>query len=185
MKNCVIPELHVLQGFVNHFFWKELVPFVGQDKALLWPQKLKLFAKNYHGDSFEGNACRKLITCADNLNNAEIYEKFGYLGIHPYIVAFKTMNKIVECSFTFGKVGENLQQFLHELKGALQRIENVSTTLKIHVLLNHVTDCLKFIDHNNGLGFWSEQSGESVHREFLKIWDKYKINVIQDESFAE
>lgn len=60
IEKCVIPDLHILMGFVNHVFWKGLVPLLGKDKALLWPTKLKLISKNYHGDAFEGNACRKL-----------------------------------------------------------------------------------------------------------------------------
>ena len=60
-EKCVPPELHLLQGFVNHLFWDGLVPLLGRENALLWPKKLKLIAKNYQGDVFEGNACRKLI----------------------------------------------------------------------------------------------------------------------------
>ncbi|CAB0040670.1 unnamed protein product, partial [Trichogramma brassicae] len=73
LEKCVIPELHILQGFVNHLFWDGLVPLVGIDKALLWPKKLKLIAKNYHGRIFEGNACRKLLEKADDLLDIEIY----------------------------------------------------------------------------------------------------------------
>lgn len=45
LQKCIIPELHLLQGFVNHLFWRGLVPLLGREKALLWPQKLKLVAK--------------------------------------------------------------------------------------------------------------------------------------------
>ncbi|CAB0039995.1 unnamed protein product [Trichogramma brassicae] len=49
IEKCVLPELHLLQGFVNHLFWKGLVPEVGREKALLWPKKLSLVPKNYQG----------------------------------------------------------------------------------------------------------------------------------------
>lgn len=104
LQKCIIPELHVLQGFVNHLFWRGLVPLLGREKAILWPTKLNLIPKNYHGEAFEGNACRNLLKSADNLNNPEIYSHVGYLKIAPYIAAFKAMNKIVVYCFTSRKV---------------------------------------------------------------------------------
>ena len=74
LQKCVIPELHGLQGFVNHLFWKGLVPLLGKEKALMWPKKLNLFSKNYHGDAFERNACRKLLKNADMLEDRDIYK---------------------------------------------------------------------------------------------------------------
>ena len=46
---CVIPELHVLQGFVNHLFWTGIVSILGREQALKWPAKLNLISKGYHG----------------------------------------------------------------------------------------------------------------------------------------
>lgn len=43
---------------------------------------------------------------------------------------------------------------------------------------------LQFLGGNNGLGLWSEQAGESIHREFLKFWEQYKINVLEDFTYA-
>ena len=40
LEKCIIPELHILQGFVNHIFWKGLVPIVGKERDLIWPKKL-------------------------------------------------------------------------------------------------------------------------------------------------
>ena len=55
----------------------------------------------------------------------------------------------------------------------------------MHVVLNHIEQCLHFIEENNGLGLWSKQAGESIHREFKKCWKKYKINIIEDVSYPE
>lgn len=184
LEKCIIPELHILQGFVNHLFWKGLVSLVGKEKALLWPQKLNLVSKNYHGDAFEGNACRKLLKEADALEDPQIYEKVGIFKIKPYVGAFKAMNKIVICSFTAGKVGPSLDAHIAELYKALKSIDDLSVTLKIHVILEHVDQSFSFIQDNNALGFWSEQSGESVHRDFLKIWELFKVSSIAHESYA-
>lgn len=183
LEKCVIPELHVLQGFVNHLFWKGLVPLLGREKALLWPQKLNLVATHYHGDSFEGNACRQLLKQADELQNPEIYNDVGVFKIIPYIAAFKAMNKVVNCCFISGKVGPSLDEYINELDIALKSIDNVSRTLKLHVILAHVKEGLKYIVNNNGYGFMSEQSGETVHHEFLKTWKRFKVHNIHDESY--
>lgn len=58
LEKCILLELHILQGFVNHLFWDGLVPLLGRDKHLVWPKNLKFLPKNYHGEIFEGNACR-------------------------------------------------------------------------------------------------------------------------------
>lgn len=100
LEKCVIPELHVMQGFVNHLFWDGLVPLVGREKALLWPKKLKIISKNYHGEIFEGNACRKLLKEADKIIDKEIHAGISPLLLVPYVSAFKTMDKIVNFCFS-------------------------------------------------------------------------------------
>ncbi|CAH0559569.1 unnamed protein product [Brassicogethes aeneus] len=73
IEKCIVPELHILQGYVNHIFWNSIVKVVGRDKALLWPQKLCLVSKNYHAEVFEGNACRKLLREHEKLQDKDIY----------------------------------------------------------------------------------------------------------------
>lgn len=184
LKKCIIPELHILQGFVNHLFWQGLVKLVGEEKALLWPKKLNLISKNYHGNGFEGNACRKLLIEADKLNDPQIYKDVGIFKIIPYIAAFKAMNKVVTCSFTSGEVDPLVGDRLKELRGCLDSIENLSRTLKIHVLLDHLEECLSYIDNNMGLGFWSEQSGEAIHHNFQKFWSRYKVTDIHHPTYS-
>lgn len=183
LEKCPVPELHVMQGFVNHHFWRGLVPLLGRDKALLWPQSLGLISKSYHGETFEGNACRALLKNADRLDSQTIWGDVGYFAVVPYINAFNNMNKVVHCAFTSKQVGEGLRSYLDELEKSLVAVEEVSETLKIHVLRCHVMDCLEFLGHNFGLGYWSEQSVESIHREFLLTWKNYQVNDIDSESY--
>lgn len=186
LEKCIIPELHILQGFVNHLFFRGLVPLVGQEKALLWPKKLSVISKGYHGGCFEGNACRKLLKEADKLNDPEIYEAVGFFKMLPFIAAFKAMNKVVDCCFIAGKVGDLLDKYMYELRKALDAvkyIDDVSESLKLHVWREHIEKGLTFIENNEGYGKWSDQGGESIHREFLVIWNRYKINDIDSESY--
>lgn len=184
LQKCIIPELHILQGFANHLFWNGLVGLVGKEKALLWPKKLNLISKNYHGDAFEGNACRTLLKEADKLLDPEIYEKVGIYKLIPYVNAFKEMNKIVDCCFTSGKIGSLLDTHIKNLHYALKSIDKLTETLKIHIILSHIKESLLFIDNNNGLGYWSEQSGESIHRDFMKFWKRYSVTSIQHKSYS-
>ncbi|CAH1107748.1 unnamed protein product [Psylliodes chrysocephalus] len=167
IEKCVIPELHILQGFTNHLFWKGLVPLLGREKALVWALKVQVISKNYHGEVFEGNACRKLLKNADKLNDQDIYGHVGYFKILPFIQAFKEMNKLVDCCFSTGPVYSDIEPRVNELRRAFLAT-GISETLKIHVLTRHLTDCLEFLS-GFGLGDWSEQAGESVHHEFLKF----------------
>lgn len=184
LEKCIIPELHILLGFVNHLFWDGLIPLLEEEEALMWPKSLGLIPKNYHGKCFEGGACRKLLKEADKLNNPRIYKNGGCFAIVPYINAFKAMNKVVNCCFKSDKVGEGLNEHLKELRRALDAIENLSETVKIHVLKEHIEKCLEFIENDYGLGLWSEQCGESIHREFLEIRSRYFVNDIDNELYS-
>lgn len=186
LEKCIIPELHVMQGFVNHLFWDGLVPLIGREKALLWPEKLKLISKNYHGEIFEGNACRQLLKEADKLNDKTIYKEVGVFALIPYITAFKIVDKIVNSCFSLKRLEpiENIRNLIAELHKVLLATA-VSETLKIHVLLEHLNQCLEQIDSKQGLGLWSEQANESAHREFLKFWERRKVNSISHVSYPQ
>lgn len=176
LEKCIIPELHILQGFVNHVFWDGLVPLLGRNTALLWPEKLNLVQKGYHGEVFEGNACRKLLKEADKLKDPEILINVNELQVLPFIRALQIMNRIVDSCFSTKAVDAHLERHIRELESVF-KATGLTETLKIHVLVAHISECVQFLE-GEGLGTWSEQAGESIHREFLKFWEKYKINAI-------
>ena len=181
-QKCILPELHLLQGFVNHVFWNGLVPLLGRENALKWPKKLNVIAKNYHGEIFEGNACRKLLKNTNHLASREVLGETDYIYVMPFVSAFNTMNRIVEYCFGSVQTYVGLEADLKHLEAVLKDT-GVTQTLKIHCILQHLTETIRYL--NTGLGIWSEQAGESIHREFLTIWNKYKINTIDDERYAE
>ncbi|CAH1115806.1 unnamed protein product [Psylliodes chrysocephalus] len=183
LQKCVLPELHLLQGFTNHLFWNGIVPAVGREKALLWPSKLKLVAKNYQGEIFEGNACRKLLQESDKLLDPEIYEQVGPFKLQPYVAAFKTMNKFEHDCFSTQRADmTDLYENLEKLRKNLEST-GTSQTLKMHNILDQFKDGIS-LSNNDGLGLWSEQAGESVNREFLKFWVRFNINFIHDSSYS-
>lgn len=186
IEKCIIPELHIVQGFVNHIFWDILIPLLGRENALKWPQKIKVIHKNYHGEIFEGNACRKLLKCADELNDPEIYKNLGSSGnlkILPYINALKAMDKVVNSSFAARRVSPHLDKHIAELEKTYAALE-INETLKVHVTIKHLKQSLSFLG-NYGLGIWSEQAGESIHRCFLQFWKNYKTNIHDYSDISE
>jgi hypothetical protein len=36
-EKVIIPELHIIQGFVNHLFWDGIVPLLGRENSMKWP----------------------------------------------------------------------------------------------------------------------------------------------------
>lgn len=184
LEKCILPELHLMQGFVNHIYWTGIVPLVGEERASLWPKKLHLVSKDYHGRIFEGNACRKMLKHADQLLDPEIYQDVGVLSLIRFVSALKSMNKLVDSCFSTRIVNHDFKKHLNELAKTFQGTE-LSETLKIHILLDHTEQSLHFLRYECGLGLYSEQAGESIHREFLLYWKKRQINSMKNPLYGK
>lgn len=181
IEKAVIPELHQIQGIVNHIFFDGLVPLLGRENALMWPKKLNLISKDYHGEIFEGNACRRMLKESDQLNDKDILKDVPIWKVIPFIQTLKGFNKIVDATFKSGQLDEKWRDYLNEFK-RIYPSTGLSITLKVHVLLEHLGHGLHFLN-GQSLGLWSEQAGESVHREFLKYWEKYQVNNIASPNY--
>ena len=60
---------------------------------------------------------------------------------------------------------------------------SINVTPKVHSLLYHVPD---FCDEtSSGLGVYSEQASESVHRDFNLIWTDFKIRSLDNPNYDE
>lgn len=94
------------------------------------------------------------------------------------------MNEVVHsCFSTTRKNNVDLAKNIEDLKKFFDATD-VSESLKIHIILNHILQCLSFLDDNDGFGLWSEQVGESIHKEFLVYWNRYKLNSIDDPFYV-
>lgn len=181
IEKVVIP-LHEIQRIVNHIFYNGLVPLLGRENAFKWHQKLHLVSKQYQGKKFEGNACRRLFKEADKLNDKEILQGISIFRILPIIETLKTLDKLVDASFKSVRLDDTWKSHLTMLK-LIYPATGLSNTLKVHVLFEHLGHGLHFLN-GDSLGMWSEQAGESVHREFLKYWSKYQINDLNAEFYC-
>ena len=143
---------------------------IGRENALKWPLSLNIVSVSYHGEIFEGNACRKLLKSSDTLLNQDIMGmNFEPLRAIKYVSAFKAMNRIVEACFGTSIVVDDIQPLVTDLIKKYLAIEHLSITLKMHIIFEHLVSCLQNLN-NRGLGLFSEQAGESIHKEFLKTF---------------
>lgn len=181
IEKLIIPELHEVQGIVNYMFWSGLVPLLGKENALKFPQKLNLISKHYHGNTFEGNHCRMMIKHAEKLRDKKILGTCPIFHVIPYIETFKSLDKLVSKCFTTKKIDSSYETDLSQLKQNYLAT-NLPIILKVHVLFEHLQQGLFFLN-GSGLGLYSEQAGESIHHEFLLSWNRYKINNINSEKY--
>ncbi|KAJ6646342.1 hypothetical protein Bhyg_01553, partial [Pseudolycoriella hygida] len=147
------------------------------EKAVI-PELHEIQGINYHGEKFESNACRRLLKESDKLNDKDVLQETPIWEIVPFIELLKALDKLVNASFKSERLNEEWHRHLTTVKRIFPAT-NLSFTLKIHVLWEHLEHGIHYLN-GNSLGMWSEQAGESVHREFLKYWSKYQkiLNVL-------
>ena len=175
------PVLHILLGIFNHI-WKNIESISSIHKKALQDFAISnnCMKESYWGKTFEGNECSKLMnkisTSATPLSNLP--------GVENHISAIKAFNDVRNDIFgTELKSGwkDSLENFCKSYK----RIINISKPLKIHILSSHVEDFINKYSNGKGLGFYSEQTGESIHAKFEPCFNKYKIKNKDSPQYGE
>ena len=184
LDKCPPDELHLLEGFVNHSFFKGIVPILGYNPATKWPTNLGIVSKDYHGEVFEGNACRKLLKTPEHLRDTEVLVEVDKGFVEPFISLFQTMDKLVTSCFHAGKIKNDVN--IPELIQSLitdYKMTVLIVTLKVHIIFHHLVPCLLNLG-GRGLGLYSCQSMEGNHREFYQYyWQKYQVNSLENENY--
>ncbi len=141
---CPPPPLHLKLGIVNplmhHLF--SLHPHLEKEVA----KTLRMAQKDYHGKSFEGRQCSKLISKCDTL------------AAHIPVESLS----IVNCLRLFEKVVE--ATFGHVLS---PNYEEVISQLGVHIALHHIPQFIRMTQMP--LGLFSEEVVEEQHKRFLKF----------------
>nr|XP_047125270.1 uncharacterized protein LOC124807436 [Hydra vulgaris] len=101
---CPLPELYLIQVFVNHVFWKGVLPLLGRKKAMLWLLKLKLISKSYQSEVFESNACCKLFQHTNKLLETDVLDKVGPLLFLPLVSLLKAMANVVKLERIYSQI---------------------------------------------------------------------------------
>ena len=150
------PELHLHLGITNKLF-DTLNERVGNNKIFEWANQKNIVRAQYRGSS-RVTAIGKSKRCCSR--------KFAMLCISHG--KFNIVRKAC-----FGKqLAPGYKESIEEFKTAFLKL-NISIFPKIHALFVHVP---QFCDRKKvGLGGFSEQASESVHSDFRKIWERFKL----------
>lgn len=158
------PELHLMLGVVNTLYTNLIKE--SEPDALQWAQKCSVTREVYHGSSgFNGNSCRKL------LSKVDLFRSNCCISSLKYVKAFDDFNAVVKACFSM-KLDPNFRQIIENFKRSYLDL-GISITPKVHAVFFHVPDFCA--ETQAGLGFYSEQATESVHSDFKRVWEKYKV----------
>lgn len=166
------PALHIKLGIVNKLFseLQKLYPELED-----WSKSLYITREAYHGHTFEGNECNKLLANLDMLlhmlpPNLKLY--------HDCFVAFR--DAMQAC------LGFTIDPLYREKVTAFEmayKALNISITSKVHIMIRHVPDFIEM--HKRPLGQFSEQVVESTHAKFHQLFQSYSIKDIHHTHFLD
>ena len=171
---CPPPGLHIMLGVVNQDV--KLLESKFPDQVNEWAKYSNAPRNPYHGGVFEGNGCKSLVDNVDYLQM--LLEKAPNKDTDFALSIIDVLRKFKQVRHScFGK--ELLPDYasdLHKYSEALDHLvskHGVSIILKNHIAKYHVT---KWCEKNQvGLGARSEQTAESVHKKFSRLWhERYK-----------
>ena len=156
------PELHLLLGPTNHMYdeLSKLWP-----ESSVWSNSCYVHKTEYHGGCFEGNDCRKL------LKNVNLLQERCPDEFRMFANTFSLFNEVVVACFG-DKLEENYKEAIADFTEAYMHLK-ISVTPKVHAVMFHVEEFCSMT--GKGLGPWSEQTSESLHREFTKCWDNFLV----------
>lgn len=166
------PELHLLTGCVKTMF--DALEAQHSTAAEAWLKKAGVEKEPQQGGCFTGNSARKLLKSADHLQSTMV------IAVMPFVKAFRSLNEVVDSCF-----GNDLDP---TIKDKMQRFQEdydnleIHYTPKVHALIHHVPQFCFSV--NSGLGPYSEQASESLHRDFDSMWAKYKVRDFSCERYG-
>lgn len=174
-------ELHLLLGAVNHLYshlrerWGSNEE--GEYFADLWAKKGNVIREKLPYYAFNGNSCRTLLSgfCLELLRTSVPNEPC----YHEYVDAFRKLDKVV--TSCFGRnLDPNYEKYISEFRASFLFL-GIPITPKLHIIFEHISQFMKLMKdlgwYPRGLGWYSEQAMESVHKDFMKIWQGSKYNI--------
>jgi hypothetical protein len=187
-----IDELHLVTGIFKTIYYACKVFFPTMDR---WPKKCGCQSQGYHGGVFTGGDSTLMLEqvgLLDNMAQGELN-----LTVLRFVAAFRALDKVRKACFAT-YLRADWSEALDEFKSAMTDLitdkeMGVNCTTKIHVVFWHVRqeceDQVKLNPKNpRGLGRVSSQTGESMHKAFLRYLLKYSphwnnVDLLNDELF--
>ena len=184
--------LHLLLGLGNQLY-KEIegkLILLGLESLLeLWLKPLGLKQSARHSGQFNGNQMVAVLQNTHRLRKLLKRQHSKVIG--PLLDAMDELESVRVACFSTNFLDDNFKKKIHSLARLWLKI-GLSVTPKAHVLFVHVAQFLDFQNQasegpKRGLGYWSEQSSESVHHDFEKHWvnGAYKREIGHEEYVAK
>lgn len=173
------PELHLMEGITNHVLtkirrdfpqFKEFMETLGLNK--------EKYEKYTSKCNYEGNDCKKILNHIDSFISFSVF--LAAHSIQPHLHFLRAFAKVVSSCFGFKLLPDYAEKFrlareafdfLVSATAEMPGKRRVRYFYKVHVLLMHVED---FVDEFGPLGPFSEQAGETLHSEWLKVWVRHR-----------
>ena len=175
------PSLHIMLGVFNHI-WKGIENTSDHHMEICheFAMRYNCVRESYWGKTFEGNECVKLL---NKIDSEDVSPLLNLPGTKTYIKALQKFNSLRKLAFGT-KLESGWKISLNEFACVYKSIPNITKPLKIHILLAHCAEFIEKYGNNKGLGFYSEQTGETIHKKFEPIFNKYKIKNIHSENYG-
>ena len=174
---CPPPELHILLGIVNKAV-KVLEERIPTAIVKEWVAFAEAQRNAYHGGTFNGNNCKRLVDAVDFLELLVTKDLYDFTPFALAMVDVLRKLRSVRHACYGTELLPNYQDALDQYqKATLNLVKDFSVNL---ILKDHIADfhVAHWIDlHGVGLGASSEQTAESVHNIFAnKYWDpRFKV----------
>ena len=141
-----------------------------------WLMACNVKKEEYHGGSSGGNESRKLLKNVDRLEALS-----PPTSCIKFVSAFKSFNEVV--SSCYGT--ELLPGFQCKIATFTRDYMKlgISVTPEVHAVIFHIAEFCEMT--GQGLGPWSEQTGESIHHDFKETWKRYKVNNTDHDIYGE
>ena len=169
---CPPPQLHLLLGPLN-VLYDELSKTWPQCEE--WIKNLHIKREEYHGGAFNGNDSRKL------LKNVSMLEEMVPEKLKGFVNAFRAFDQVVQSCYS-KILAEDYKEKILEFKECYTKL-GISVTPKVHAIIHHIPD---FCDMKKmGLAPWSEQTAESIHSDFNKVWSNFIVRDTDNPEYGK
>ena len=168
-------ELHLMLRSGNylcdHFAkdWKMRCPELETDPVIQFAKEHHIVRAAYHGGGFEGNQMKKMLDKHEELLAVVPEES------KPFVECLAALKMVVDSSFGI-RVSPDYKELILKFEEKYKSLP-IHKTPSIHSVISHVKDFYDLHGTDLGLGFYSEQSTEAAHSDFLNsVWlQGYKV----------
>ena len=154
--------LHVLTGVTKHVVDK--MEDIAEEPVKEWQHSLGVKKHIMFGGSFVGNDARKMLSHAEDLE--QFCDESQWVQLAPYMQVLLDFDSVIRCCFG-RRLFPGTEDRIAAFKTSFLKTD-LSVTSKVHCVLNHLHEYTRRT--GRGLALDSEQTHESVHADFNKLW---------------